>query len=215
MGSDGAGVITEVGTEVVGFDVGDRVAVNPTLGCGDCSFCQSGRDNMCDQFAIIGEHKPGFFTEYRNVPAFNLLKMPDHVTFADASAASLVYVTAWHSLIERGGLQAGEDVLIVGAGGGVNSACIQIAKLAGARRIYVVGSTDDKLARAYELGADVLINRNKMDWSKEIFKATARQGVDIVVDNVGSATYFGSLRASKKGGAFVDCWEYKRRTISV
>ncbi len=120
--------------------------------------------------------------------------------FATAASAALVYVTAWHSLIKRGRLQAGEDVLIVGAGGGVNTAAIQIARLAGARRIIVVGSSGEKLARAGELGATHLINRNEEDWGKAVFKLTERQGVDVVVDNVGAATYAGSLRALRKGG---------------
>ncbi|MCB8943720.1 MAG: zinc-binding dehydrogenase [Ardenticatenaceae bacterium] len=200
MGSDGAGVITAVGPQVTQFAVGDRVAINPTLSCGICHFCQTGRDNLCDTFALLGEHEPGFFAEYAVVPARNLLHMPHTATFAAAAAASLVYVTAWHSLIERGGLQAGESVLIVGAGGGVNSASIQIARLAGAGPIYVVGSDDEKLARAQELGADVLINRHHEEWGKAVFKATKRQGVDVVVDNVGAATYFASLRSLKKGG---------------
>ena len=138
--------------------------------------------------------------EYTAVPARNLLKLPDDIDFTTAAAASLVYVTAWHSLIVRGGLQAGESVLIVGAGGGVNSASIQIAKLAGAETVYVVGSDAEKCALARELGADVTINRREVAWDKAIFKATARQGVDVVIDNVGAATYGMSLRALKKGG---------------
>ncbi len=200
MGSDGAGVVTAVGSQVSGFQVGDRVAVNPTHSCGHCRFCTAGRDNLCDHFSIFGEHEDGFYAQYTAVPARNLLKMPDHATFAASAAASLVYVTAWHSLIKRGGLQAGESVLIVGAGGGVNSAAIQIARLAGAGPIYVVGSSADKLARAKSLGADVTINRLEEDWGKAIFKATQRQGVDMVVDNVGAATFHGSLRSLRKGG---------------
>jgi NADPH:quinone reductase-like Zn-dependent oxidoreductase len=155
---------------------------------------------MCDQFAIFGEHIPGFYAEYQSVPARNLVKLPDHVSFELAAAASLVYVTAWHSLIVAGRFQAGEDILIVGAGGGVNTACIDIARLAGAKTIYVVGSSDEKLAEAEALGANVLINRHKEDWSKAVFKATNRQGVDVVVDNVGAATYHLSLRALRRGG---------------
>jgi NADPH:quinone reductase-like Zn-dependent oxidoreductase len=200
MGCDGAGVIAAVGDEVTGFAAGDRVAVNPTKSCGRCHYCLTGRDQMCDRFAIFGEHAPGLYADYQAVPARNLLKMPDHATFETAAAASLVFVTAWHSLIERGRLQAGEDVLIVGAGGGVNTAAIQVARLAGARRIYVVGSTDEKLEVARSLGADVLINRSKENWGKAIFKATGRQGVDVVVDNVGAATYLASLRALRRGG---------------
>ncbi|HSM19437.1 MAG TPA: zinc-binding dehydrogenase [Hyphomicrobiales bacterium] len=200
LGADGAGVISAVGEEVRNFQVGDRVAVNPTLSCGVCDFCLAGRENMCDQFAILGEHVPGFFAEYAAVPARNLIPLPEHVSFASAAAASLVFVTAWHSLIVAGQLRAGEDVLVVGAGGGVNSAAIQIARLAGARRIYVVGSSDEKLARAEALGADVLINRHEEDWGRAVFRASGRKGVDVVVDNVGAATYHTSLRALKKGG---------------
>ena len=200
MGSDGAGVIAQVGSRVTDFAVGDRVAVNPTRGSDTDYFGRRGQDNLSDNFAILGEHVDGFFAEYTAVPARNLLKMPDEANFEDAAAASLVYVTAWHSLITRGGLKPGETVLIVGAGGGVNTAAIQIARLAGAGRIYVVGSSADKLAKAEALGADVLINRSTEEWGKAIFKATNRRGVDIVVDNVGAATFNTSLRALKRGG---------------
>ncbi len=134
------------------------------------------------------------------MPARNLLKLPDSVPFEAAAAASLAFVTAWHSLITRGQLQAGESILIVGAGGGVNTAAIQIAKLAGAGPIYVVGSSTAKLVLAHNLGADVTINRHEEAWGKAVFKATNRQGVDVVVDNVGAATYSQSLRSLKKGG---------------
>ena len=200
MGSDGAGVVAQVGANVSNVAVGDCVAVNPSLGSDSDYFGQRGLDNMSDNFAILGEHVDGFFAEYAAVPARNLLKMPDEADFISAAAASLVYVTAWHSLITRGGLQAGETVLVVGAGGGVNTAASQIAKMAGAGCIYVVGSSTEKLAKAAALGADVLINRHEEDWGKAIFKATNRRGVDIVVDNVGAATLHTSLRALKKGG---------------
>ncbi len=200
MGSDGAGVVAQVGSRVTDFAVGDRVAVNPTRGSDTDYFGRRGLDNLSDNFAILGEHMDGFFAEFTAVPARNLLKMPDEANFEDAAAASLVYVTAWHSLITRGGLRPGETVLIVGAGGGVNTAAIQIARLAGAGRIYVVGSSVDKLAKAEALGADVLINRSTEEWGKAIFKATNRRGVDIVVDNVGAATFNTSLRALKRGG---------------
>ena len=200
MGSDGAGIIAQVGDNVTGFAAGDRVAVNPTLSCGRCAYCLSGRDNMCDRFAILGEHVDGFAAEFTAVPARNLLKLPDAVPFETAAAASLAFVTAWHSLIARGQLQAGESILIVGAGGGVNTAAIQIARLAGAGPIYVVGSSAGKLALARDLGADVTINRHEEAWDKAIFKATKRQGVDMVVDNVGAASYVQSLRSLKKGG---------------
>lgn len=200
MGCDGAGIVAEAGENVTDFAAGDRVVVNPTLSCGACAYCRDGQDHMCDHFAILGEHKPGLYAEYAVAPARNLLKLPDSTSYETAAAAALVFVTAWHSLITRGRLRAGEDVLIVGAGGGVNTAAIQIARLAGAGVIYVVGSSEEKLAQARQLGANVTINRREENWGKAVFRATGRQGVDVVVDNVGAATYFTSLRSLKKGG---------------
>lgn len=201
MGSDGAGIVAAVGDGVSRFRVGDRVAVNPTI-CNDTDdhFARLGHDNMCDDFAIIGEHIDGFFADYTAVPERNLLPLPDEVTFETAAAASLVFVTAWHSLITRGNLRPGESVLIVGAGGGVNSAAIQIARLVGAGPILVIGSTEEKLSLARELGADITLNRNQVDWSREVFGLTERRGVDVVVDNVGANTFSQSLRALRKGG---------------
>jgi len=200
LGSDGSGVVIKTGPDVQGFVPGDRVAVNPTRSCGRCIYCRSGRDNMCDRFALFGEHIPGFFAEFQAVPERNLLRLPDNVSHEIAAAASLVYVTAWHSLMEIGRLKAGEDVLILGAGGGVNTAYLDIARLAGAGKIYVVGSSDEKLASARQLGAHVTINRHQEDWGKAVYELTDRQGVDVVVDNVGAATFHQSLRSLKKGG---------------
>lgn len=200
MGSDAAGVIAAVGANVRGFAVGERVVVNPTLSCGDCAWCRAGRDNRCEHFAVLGEHAPGCFADYAVVPARNLLRLPEHVPFETAAAAALVMLTAWHMLIDVGRLRAGEDVLVVGAGGGVNTAAVQIARLAGARRVIVVGSSDEKLALAAELGADCLINRTREEWSRAVYQLTGRRGVDLVVDNVGAATYPQSLRALARGG---------------
>ncbi len=148
----------------------------------------------------MGEHAPGVAAEYVNLPARNLIKLPDHVSYAESAAAGLVYVTSWYSLITRGGLQAGESVLIIGAGGGVSTASIQIAKLAGCT-VYVVGSSAEKCRQAEALGADVTIDRSAdRNWSKALYQATGKQGVDVVVDNVGQATMPDSLRAVKRGG---------------
>lgn len=198
-GADGAGVVSAVGPGVSEVAVGDRVVINGTLSCGKCEFCLAGKENMCLRGGILGEDVRGTYAEYVVVPESNLLKMPDHVTFEAAAAASLVFLTAWHSLITRGSLRPGETVLIVGASGGVNSASIQIAKLAGAF-VYVVGSSQDKLDKAKALGADVLINRSEEDWGKAIFKLTNRRGVDVVVDNVGAPTWATSIRALARGG---------------
>ncbi|MGQ0601120.1 MAG: zinc-binding dehydrogenase [Anaerolineales bacterium] len=198
-GSDAAGVVVSTGNSVAGWTAGDRVVINSNVGCGHCPFCVEGRDNLCDNWHLMGETSPGLNAEMVAVSAAQLLRLPEHVPFEQAAAAGLVYQTAWHSLITRGGLRAGETVLIVGAGGGVNTASIQIAKLAGCI-VYVVGSDEKKLALAQSLGADVLIDRSKVEWGREIFKLTNRRGVDVVVDNVGAATLMTSFRAVRKGG---------------
>ncbi|HLU09559.1 MAG TPA: alcohol dehydrogenase catalytic domain-containing protein, partial [Oceanobacillus sp.] len=165
--ADGAGIVDAVGEGVTNVQVGDRVGINPTVIDPDCLLL-NGREDACLDIAIMGEHAPGVAAEYVVVPARNLIKLPDHVSFAESAAAGLVYVTAWHSLITRGGLKAGESVLIVGAGGGVNTASIQIAKLAGCK-VYVIGSNAEKCAQAQSLGADVTVDRSAVEsWSKEI-----------------------------------------------
>lgn len=198
-GSDAAGIVAAVGANISDWQPGDRVVINSNVGCGHCPFCVEGRDNLCDNWRLMGETSPGLNAELVSVPAAQLLRLPEHAPFEQAAAAGLVYQTAWHSLITRGGLRAGETVLIVGAGGGVNTASIQIAKLAGCT-VFVVGSDEKKLALAQSLGAEVLIDRSQVEWGREIFKLTNRRGVDVVVDNVGAATLMTSFRAARKGG---------------
>lgn len=198
-GSDGAGEVESVGQGVTGFAPGDKVAIDPSVVAPDSPALMTGLENQ-SRIAIMGEHTSGLAAEYRAVPARNLVKMPSNFSFEGAAAAGLVYVTAWHSLITRGGLKPGETVLIVGAGGGVNTASIQIAKLAGAK-VIVVGSTAEKCAKAAELGADVTIDRaTTPEWSREVQKLTDKRGVDVVVDNVGKATMFDSIRSARIGG---------------
>ncbi len=198
-GADGSGVVDALGAGVSGWRIGDRVAIDPTLEWGGQPVRET-PDKKLPRFQLLGEHVRGTNAEYLCVPARNLLHLPDHITHAEAAAASLVFVTAWHSLITRGRLRTGESVLIVGAGGGVNTASIQIAKLAGCT-VYVVGSTDEKLQQAKALGADVLIPRDIAGgWSRAVYQFTARRGVDVVVDNVGAATFNDSLRAAARGG---------------
>ena len=205
-GADGAGEITALSgatergaVEGLVLQVGDRVAINANLGCGQCDYCLSGWDNMCRNWHLLGETIRGTYAEYICLPIRQLYKLPDDFDFHAAAAAALVYQTAWHSLITRGYLSAGETVLIVGAGGGVNTASVQVAKFGGAQ-VIVVGSDAKKLAAAESIGADILIDRSKNeDWSKAVFTATNKRGVDVVVDNVG-ATFMQSLRCLKKGG---------------
>ncbi len=197
--ADGAGVVDALGEGVTTLAAGDRVCIDPTIVAQDDPALHSGQENQT-RIAILGEHHSGTAAEYVVLPQRNLMKMPADFDFGEAAAVGLVGVTAWHSLITRGGLQAGESVLIVGAGGGVNSISIQIAKLAGAT-VYVVGSDAEKCAQAEAIGADVTINReDEPQWSRAIYQLTNRRGVDAVVDNVGAATLGQSMRACRIGG---------------
>lgn len=201
-GADGAGEIVLLnGTPPAGSGLGPgaHVVINANLGCGNCDFCLNGRDNMCRNWHLLGETVRGTYAEFVSLPFRQLYKIPDDYSFHSAAAAALVYQTAWHSLITRGHLAAGETVLIVGAGGGVNTASIQVAKLAGAK-VIVVGSSSKKLESAESIGADILVERKQDDdWSRAVFIATNKQGVDVVVDNIGT-TFMQSIRCLKKGG---------------
>ena len=207
-GADGAGEIvalrgapaeTKRGNGENKLESGDRVVINANLGCGTCEFCLAGKDNMCRDWHLLGETVRGTYAQYVALPVRQLYRLPRDFDFHQAAAAALVYQTAWHSLVHRGNLQKGETVLIVGAGGGVNTASIQIARYIGAQ-VVVVGSDSKKLEMAASLGADILIDRSmEQDWSKAVFLATQKRGVDVVVDNVGT-TFMQSLRALRKGG---------------
>jgi len=198
-GADGAGIVAALGEGVSGWKVGDRVVINSNLGCGQCDLCQAGQDNLCKDWHLLGETIRGTYAEFVAVPVRQLFKLPDLFSFHAAAAAALVYHTAWHSLITRGHLKAGETVLIVGASGGVNTASIQIARHFGAKTI-VVGAGQEKLDLASSLGADILVDRTQEeDWSKAVFLLTEKRGVDVVVDNVGT-TFPLSLRSLRKAG---------------
>lgn len=198
-GADGAGEVTALGPGVGRVSVGDRVVINSNLSCGKCQFCIAGMDNRCEKWGLVGETRRGTYAEYVVVPSENVTILPEGYDEHAAAAAALVFHTAWHSLVKRGNVRPGESVLIIGASGGVNTAAIQIAKLCGAR-VYVVGSKFKKLELAESLGADFLIDRSKEEnWSKTVYQLTRKQGVDVVVDNVGT-TFPLSLRAARRGG---------------
>lgn len=203
-GADGTGEIIEVNSPVLqgdemGIRVGDHVVINANLGCGKCEYCIEGKDNLCRDWHLLGETVRGTYAEFVALPIKQLYRLPANFDYHQAAAAALVYQTAWHSLVKRGRLQHGETVLIIGAGGGVNTASVQIAKYIGTQ-VLVVGSDVKKLEKAESIGADILIDRSKeADWSKAVFLATNKRGVDVVVDNVG-ATFMQSLRTLRKGG---------------
>jgi NADPH:quinone reductase-like Zn-dependent oxidoreductase len=203
-GCDVAGVIEKIGKTVEGLAEGQRVVVNPSLSCGSCEYCIQGEDSLCATYKILGEQIDGGYAEFVSVPARNVHPMPEGFPFEEAAAVPLVFQTAWRMVITRAQVKPGDDVLILGAGGGVASAAIQIAKLCGARVLATSGS-DKKLEQARELGADMLINYEKTDFGKEVWKLTGKRGVDVVIDNVGQATWEKSLRSLAKNGRLVTC----------
>jgi NADPH:quinone reductase-like Zn-dependent oxidoreductase len=201
-GADISGVVAGWGEGVTGLETSQRVVIDNGINPVEDEFTLRGEHSMSPRYSIIGEHTRGGFAKYVTVAAKNLVKMPDDIDFTEACAPLLVTVTAWRMLINRGKLRAGETVLTVGAGGGVNSASIQIAKLAGAT-VYAVASNAQKAQKARELGADFVIDRSRADWGREVQKLTAKRGVDLVVDNVGSATLNTSMAVVARGGRIV------------
>ncbi len=202
-GADVAGEIAALGTDVTGWEVGQRVVVDPGITSFTDVFTRRGEDSVSPGYQILGEQIRGGHAEYVAVPADNLMPIPDGWDFPQAAAPLLVGLTAWRMLIHRAKLRAGESVLVVGAGGGVNSMAIQIAKLAGAT-VYALTSSPEKMERARQLGADVVLDyRQDPQWSKTLYKMTNRYGVDVVVDNVGQATLAQSMRAVARGGRIV------------
>ncbi len=202
-GADVAGEVAALGAGVTGWEIGQRVVVDPGISTREDEFTRRGEHSLSPGYVVLGEHVRGGQAEYAVVPAANLMSIPDGWDLTQAAAPLLVSLTAWRMLVHRAQLRAGESVLIVGAGGGVNSMAIQIAKLAGAT-VYALTSSEQKMERAYELGADVALNYHQDPrWSKTMYEITDRRGVDVVVDNVGQATLAQSMRAAARGGRIV------------
>ncbi len=206
LGSDGAGIVEAVGPSVTQFQVGDTVAINPGLSCGRCEACLSGEQNFCKSFSIKGEHQAGTFAELFTAPEASALKLPAWFPLDKAAAAPLVSLTAWRLLVTRARVQPGEVVFVHGAGGGVSTAAIQIAKYLGAT-VITTTSTPEKVEKAKMLGADHVIDYQAMpDYSTHVFKdLTGKRGVDVVVDSVGARTFATSLRLLRPGGRLVTC----------
>jgi NADPH:quinone reductase-like Zn-dependent oxidoreductase len=204
LGCDVAGVVREAGELVTWTKAGDEVMVQPGVSCGHCPECLAGRDNMCDQYDILGYRRDGGYAELVAVPGINVIPKPKNLSWAQAAALPLVTLTAWHMLVARAGVQSGEDVLIHAAGSGVGSVGIQIAKLHGAR-VIATASSDEKLARARELGADASVNYSIDDWPKQVKQITNGRGVDVVFEHTGAATWPGSILSLKRGGRLVTC----------
>lgn len=199
LGSDVSGVVEAVGPGVDGVKAGDAVVVNPSLGCGRCEKCLSGHENLCRKFAILGEHVSGGQAQKLAVSARNVLPKPARLSFEEAAAVPLTFMTAWHALVQRAKVRPGETVLVHAAGSGVGVAAVQIAKLLGARVIATAGS-DAKLEKAKGLGADEVVNYETQDFAKEVKRLTDRKGVEVVFEHVGKKTWEKSILAAAIGG---------------
>ena len=204
LGGDGAGVVVEAGEGIKNVKPGDAVCLYPASGCGQCEFCMTDREFLCARLRVLGEREDGTYAEYVRVPGRNCFPIPTGLSFEEAAAFPLVYTTLWRMLITNGRLKPGEWVLILGIGGGVASAALQVAAHMGARTI-VTSSSDDKLAMAKQRGAEYGINHRTADFGKEVRRLTGKRGVDIVVDCVGGDGWVKSLTALAKGGRLVTC----------
>ena len=204
MGGDGAGVVDQVGPDVRGVAVGDRVLINPGLSCRVCEYCREGDHPLCVRYGILGEHFPGTFADYLVVPATNVRTLPESVPWDVAAAYSLATLTAWRMVVSRARVRPGENVLIWGIGGGVAQQAMQIARARGAR-VWVTSGSDEKLDRARAMGADETINHRTTEVGAEVRRRTGKRGVDVVIDNVGEATWKQSILAVGKRGRVVTC----------
>jgi NADPH:quinone reductase-like Zn-dependent oxidoreductase len=204
LGADGAGTVAEVGRGVKHLKAGDAVCLYPPSGCGECDFCATDRDWMCVSLRVFGEREDGTYAEYVRAPARNCFPIPSGFSFEEAAAFPLVYVTVWRMLQTNARLKPGERILIIGIGGGVATAALQIAAAIGTH-IIVTSSSDEKLDKARALGAAHGINYTRSDFSREVRRLTEKRGVDVVVDCVGGTGWVQSLAALAKGGRLVTC----------
>ena len=204
LGSDIAGEIVEIGEYVSGFKAGQRVLLAPMSFCNHCQHCSAGRQNMCREFTVLGNGVDGGNCELIAVPAVNVIAIPDHLGFNEAASVPLVFLTAYHMLTGRAAINPGQTVLILGANSGVGIAAIQIAKMFNTTVIATAGN-QAKMEKAHKLGADHVINHYTQTISDEVKKITNRQGVDIVIEHVGAATWEESLKSLKMGATLVTC----------
>jgi NADPH:quinone reductase-like Zn-dependent oxidoreductase len=203
-GSDVAGEVAKIGSGVTTVQIGQKVLLSPGVTCGKCAACIAGRDNLCREYTNLGYLIDGGCAEYVRCPEVNCMPYPENLDWVHAAAVPLVFLTAWHMLIGRAQLRPGETVLVLGAGSGVGSAAIQIAKFFGARVIATAGN-EEKLAKAKELGADETIHHHNTKISKAVRQFTENRGVDVVFEHVGTATWEESIKGLAPGGRLITC----------
>ncbi len=204
LGADGAGIVVEAGEQVRNAKKGDAVCLYPASGCGQCEFCLTDRDFMCVHLRVLGERLDGTYAEFIKLPGENCFPIPAGLSFEEAAAFPLVFITVWRMVVTNAELKPGEHMLILGIGGGVATAALQLAKHMGAH-VIVTSSSDEKLEMAKNWGADHGINYRRSDFAKEVRALTGKRGVDVVVDCVGGDGWSKSLAALAKGGRLVTC----------
>jgi NADPH:quinone reductase-like Zn-dependent oxidoreductase len=204
LGSDVVGEIAALGEGAEGLDVGAKTLVHPTISCGACDACAAGNDNLCVRYDVLGRRRDGGYAEYVAVPARNCLPYPERLTWEQAAAAPLVFLTAWHMLAGRARVRADEDVLVIGAGSGVGSAAIQVARFLGAR-VIATASGPEKLERARALGAAETIDHATENIAARVRELTRKKGVEVVVEHVGGRVFEAGVDSLAKNGRLVTC----------
>jgi len=214
LGNDVVGVVAAVGAGVRNVQPGDRVLLCPTLSCGVCPACHAGDDHLCREYDVIGRRRNGGYAEKVSVPAVNCLPFPDNLEWSAAAAVPLVFLTAWHMLVGRARLRAGEDVLVIGGSSGVGSAAIQIARLLGARVIATAGS-EAKRERARALGAHDVLDHGRDDLTAQVRALTGKKGVEVVFEHVGGPVFERAVSALARNGRLVTCGATAGGTVSL
>lgn len=213
-GADGAGIITKIGSKVRQFKIGDPVVINPGFGCGRCRACQSGNEVLCLRYEIYGEHCDGTHRQMICLPEDRVIPISPTLSFDQAAAFPLVFMTSWHMLVTKGNIQPGDDVLVMAGASGIGSAGIQIAKYKGARVITTVGSEEHK-KKAHELGADEVIDHYKEDIGKRVKELTRGKGVEVILEHVGAKVWQACLKSLAKGGRLVTCGATTGPQVSI
>jgi NADPH:quinone reductase-like Zn-dependent oxidoreductase len=203
-GGEIAGTVEALGEGTAGVRIGESVAIHPYLSCGFCSYCRQGRPMICNTRDTIGLMRPGGYAELVAVPARNAVLLPDGMNPVEAAALTLAGLTAWHMLVSRAKVRPGESVLVLAAASGVGSIGIQVARMCGAR-VITTASVDAKRAQAFALGADYVIDARGTNWSAEVRELTGGEGVDVVLEHVGAATFVESVKSLTAGGRLVTC----------
>ena len=205
LGGDSSGDVAEVGTGVTGLKPGDRVIINPRISCGHCSYCLTGKDDLCSRSTMLGSQSDGSYAEYVTVPQENAVPIADTVTYDDAAAVPTTYLPVWNMIVRHAQLQPWETVLALSASAGVGAAAIQVAKDVIGARVIATTSSEEKAAKARELGADAVINYKEEDIAERVKELTNGEGVDVVVDHVGAEFFPAAFASLKRGGRYGNC----------